>query len=107
VCDRLSDGSGKKVLTNDQLERTIERRYNAPTTDDIGVIVVGEQCESRDIVLETRNNSLKRIAETHQSYDAFQYSLIFWSGACSGDPSPQYLEGGKAPCHGERGSVSL
>jgi len=54
--------------------------FNTPTTDEVGVIVVGEQHDRRDIVLETRGNSLQRIAVTHRSYDALQYPLIFWAG---------------------------
>ena len=36
--------------------------------------------DSRDIVLEKRNNRLQRVSETHRSYDALQYPLIFWQG---------------------------
>lgn len=58
-----------------------ERQYNAPTIDEVAIIVVGEQMESRDIVLTRRNNGqLQRISETHRSYDALQYPLMFWKG---------------------------
>ena len=79
--DRLSGPDMRVVIRADKRPAgEHERRYNAPTTDDVGIIVVGEQCERRDIVLETRSNSLKRVAETHRSYDALQYPLIFWDG---------------------------
>ncbi|KAF0719658.1 ATP-dependent DNA helicase, partial [Aphis craccivora] len=31
------------------------RRFNAPTIDEVAVVVVGENLESRDIVLHRRN----------------------------------------------------
>lgn len=56
------------------------RRYNAPTIDEVAVVVVGDNLESRDIVLHLRNEQLQRVKETHRSYDALQYPLIFWQG---------------------------
>jgi hypothetical protein len=57
-----------------------ERRYNAPTAGDVSIIMVGEECDKRDIIIERRSENLQRIAETHRSYDALQYLLIFWQG---------------------------
>lgn len=54
--------------------------FNAPTIDEVAIVVVGENLESRDIVLHRRNNQLQRIKETHRSYDAMQYPIIFWQG---------------------------
>lgn len=60
---------------------THERQFNAPTIDEVAVVIVGENCESRDIVLTRRDSGqLQRISETHRSYDALQYPLIFWQG---------------------------
>lgn len=56
------------------------RRFNAPTIDEVAIVVVGEDLESRDIVLHRRNDQLQRIKETHRSYDALQYPIIFWKG---------------------------
>ena len=57
--DRLSGPEMRVVIRADKHPAgEHERCYNAPTTDDVGIIVVGEQCERRDIVLETRSNSL-------------------------------------------------
>ena len=55
-----------------------ERRFNAPSTSEVAVILAGEQHGNFDMVLQLRNNSLQRIAETYPSYDALQYPLIFW-----------------------------
>lgn len=34
----------------------------------------------RDILIRRRTQQLQRIVETHPSYDALQYPLIFWRG---------------------------
>jgi len=36
------------------------RRFNAPTTDEVAIVIVGEQFSSRDIVLHRRNEQLKK-----------------------------------------------
>lgn len=60
---------------------THERQYNAPTVNEISIVVVGENLESRDIVIKRRTgNALERISETHRSYDALQYPLMFCRG---------------------------
>lgn len=56
------------------------RRFNAPTIDEVAVLIVGENLESRDIVINRRNVGLQRVSETHRSYDALQYPLILWQG---------------------------
>ena len=57
-----------------------ERRYNAPTIDEVSIVIVGEEFESRDIIIQRRNSKIQRVAETHRSYDALQYPIIFWKG---------------------------
>ena len=42
--------------------------------------MVGEEFNRLDIILSLRSGGLKRIAETHRSYDALQYPLLFWAG---------------------------
>jgi hypothetical protein len=56
------------------------RRFNAPVVDDIAGIMVGDRTSTREIVIRRRNNNLEFIADTHRSYDALQYPLIFWKG---------------------------
>ncbi|KAL4153788.1 hypothetical protein QTP88_001621 [Uroleucon formosanum] len=56
------------------------RRFNAPTIDEVAIVVVGENLESRNIVLHRQNDRLQRIKETRRSYDALQYPIIFWQG---------------------------
>jgi len=55
-----------------------ERRFNEPVTNEVAIVISGNEFDRRDIVLEKRNNQLQRVAETHRSYDALQYPLIFW-----------------------------
>ncbi|KIH43640.1 hypothetical protein ANCDUO_26349, partial [Ancylostoma duodenale] len=57
-----------------------ERRFNAPTVDEVAVIMVGDESDRRDIIIQKRNDSLQRISETHRSYDALQYPILFWEG---------------------------
>ncbi|GFS33023.1 ATP-dependent DNA helicase, partial [Nephila pilipes] len=56
------------------------RRFNAPVADDVAGIMVGDRTGAREIVILRRNNNLQFIADTHRSYDALQYPLIFWKG---------------------------
>lgn len=57
-----------------------ERRFNAPTIDEVAIVIVGDQFQSRDIVLHRRNEELRRVSELHRSYDALQYPLLHWKG---------------------------
>ena len=41
------------------------RRFNAPTIDEVAIVVVGENLENQDVVLHRRNNQLQRVSETH------------------------------------------
>ncbi|UYV80633.1 hypothetical protein LAZ67_19001160 [Cordylochernes scorpioides] len=56
------------------------RRYNAPTANEVAVVLAGNQFGSRDIVLHQRDNLLKHVSDTQRFYDALQYPLIFWKG---------------------------
>lgn len=61
------------------------RRFNAPTANDVAIVLIdGGGTNARDIVIQRRPGGrgpqLKRIYETHPSYDALQYPMIFWQG---------------------------
>ena len=56
------------------------RQYNAPTIDEVAIVIVGEEFNSRDIILHRRNGEVQRVSETHRSYDALQYPILFWQG---------------------------
>jgi hypothetical protein len=56
------------------------RRYNVPTSDEIGIVMPNEPTSTRDIVLHQRDGSLKQISELHRAYDALQYPVLFPHG---------------------------
>ncbi|KAJ2941595.1 hypothetical protein O0L34_g14649 [Tuta absoluta] len=55
-------------------------RYNAPTANEVAVLLVDQENDKRDIVLRARDDRLQRINETHRSYDTLQYPLMFCRG---------------------------
>ncbi|GFW34180.1 helitron_like_N domain-containing protein [Trichonephila clavipes] len=57
-----------------------ERQFNAPTIDEVAIVIVGEEFESRDIILHRRSGDIQRVSETHRSYDGVQYPILFWRG---------------------------
>lgn len=76
-----SDNYGIVIKADKRPAGAHERQYNAPTVHEISIVVVGENLVSRDIVLKRRTaNALERISETHRSYDALQYPLMFSRG---------------------------
>lgn len=56
------------------------RRFNAPTMDEVAIVIVGDQFNNRDIVLHRRNLQVERVSELHRCYDALQYPLLFCRG---------------------------
>ncbi|CAF4946666.1 unnamed protein product [Pieris macdunnoughi] len=82
--DLIPSDNHKIVIRADKTPAGVDlqhtRRFNAPNIDEVAIVVVGENLESRDIVLHRRNDQLQRIKETHRSYDALQYPIIFWQG---------------------------
>ncbi|GFT64267.1 uncharacterized protein NPIL_245761 [Nephila pilipes] len=57
------------------------QRFNVPNVDEVAIIIVGDQFQSRDIVLYRRNEQLTKVTEIHRCYDALQYPFLFWDGA--------------------------
>ncbi|GFV66451.1 uncharacterized protein TNCV_3032051 [Trichonephila clavipes] len=66
-------GADKDPLAN-------TRQFNAPTIDEVTIVIVGEEFESRDIILHRRSGDIQRVSETHRSYDGLQYPILFWRG---------------------------
>lgn len=48
-----------------------ERRYNVSASNEVAILIVGNEFDKRDIVIHKQNNALQRI------YDALQYPLLF------------------------------
>ncbi|XP_044735689.1 uncharacterized protein LOC123297922 [Chrysoperla carnea] len=79
--DRMISDDYKIVIRADKRPRgEHERRFNAPQVDEVAIVVVDNENTSRDIIVHRRRKGLQRIAETHRSYDALQYPLIFLHG---------------------------
>ncbi|XP_054711418.1 uncharacterized protein LOC129221007 [Uloborus diversus] len=57
-----------------------QRRFNKPSASEVAILMAGETDGTRNIVLNLRDNTIQRICETHRSYDALQYPLLFWKG---------------------------
>ncbi|XP_055948334.1 uncharacterized protein LOC129981502 [Argiope bruennichi] len=55
-------------------------RFNAPTVDEVAVIMVGDPVDKRAIKITRRDNTVSTISDLRRSYDALQYPLIFWQG---------------------------
>ena len=60
------------------------RRYNTPTTNEIGAIMVGDgydgSISDRDIVLKRCDGRLQRISALHSAYTPLHYVLLFPDG---------------------------
>ncbi|GIY07665.1 helitron_like_N domain-containing protein [Caerostris extrusa] len=44
-----------------------ERQYNAPTIDEVAIVIVSEEFNSRDIILYRRNADVQLVSENHFS----------------------------------------
>ena len=83
------DSEGEIVIKDRAPVGEHQRRYNAPTTDDIAVIVP-ETPESdrpvhRDIVIRNKTDEATFINETHRMYDPLTYALLFPHGTVGWD----------------------
>ncbi|GFU15464.1 uncharacterized protein TNCV_2700421 [Trichonephila clavipes] len=77
--DRVTSDNYKVVIHPDRAPRgEYERRFNAPTTNEIAPVVVNsERAASRDIVIQAHDGRLTRVPDTHRFYDALEYLIIF------------------------------
>jgi hypothetical protein len=65
------------------------RRYNAPTTEEIGIIIEGdgEIRAPRHVMLETREGDLQEITDMHSAYFPLRYPLFFPYGSKQWEPT--------------------
>jgi len=71
-------------LVNDH--RTNLQRYNAPTVDKVGALMVGgdvDEVDARDIVVPSINGYFQRVFPLHSAYAPLHYILLFRDG-CNG-----------------------
>lgn len=79
--DRMPNDEYKIVIKADQIPTGLHKKQlNAPSVNEIAILMVNTENTSRDIIIQKRDNTLQKIRETHRSYDALQYPLIFWQG---------------------------
>ncbi|XP_055910737.1 uncharacterized protein LOC129945100 [Eupeodes corollae] len=79
--DQMPSDSHRIVIRADKAPGGIHAgRLNAPTIDEVAVLIVDEGASSRDIVLLRRDQSVVHVSETHRCYDALQYPILFWQG---------------------------
>lgn len=57
-----------------------ERLFNAPTENEVAIVLVDGRESRRDIIIQRRDSRLQRIDEMHPCYDALAYPIIFWKG---------------------------
>lgn len=72
--ENVPEGQDCQVVIRADRKPTTEHkdRYNAPTTSEVALVIVGQEFEKRDIIFHSRDTKLIRIGETHRAYDAFQ-----------------------------------
>ncbi|XP_016661099.1 uncharacterized protein LOC107884118 [Acyrthosiphon pisum] len=71
----------KLIIHADRVPQDEHRgQYNAPTIDEVAVLLVNEDKGPRDIVLHGQSGQLSRVSELNRSYDALQYPLMFTRG---------------------------
>ncbi|XP_069968901.1 uncharacterized protein [Bactrocera oleae] len=81
VSPQLKSGNYQIVIKADKVPLGEHAgRFNAPTVDEVAIIMVGDPVDNRSIKITRRDNSVSRISDLHRSYDALQYPLIFWQG---------------------------
>jgi hypothetical protein len=68
-------------LVNDRC--TNLRRYNAPTVDEVGALMVGgdvDEVNARDIIMHSTNGYFQCVSPLHSGYAPLHYVLLFPNG---------------------------
>jgi len=68
-------------LLNDR--RTDLRRYNAPTADKVGALMVGgdvNEANACNIIIRSTNGYFQRVSPLHSAYVPLHYVLLFLDG---------------------------
>jgi len=80
---RLQGGAIELSLRLVNNRRTNLRRYNAPTVDEVGALMVGgdvDEVDARDIVVRSTNGYFQHISPLHSAYAPLHYVLLFPDG---------------------------
>jgi len=81
--ERLQGGAVELSLHLLNDRRTDLRRYNAPTADEVGALMVGgdvDEANARDIVIRSTNGYFQRVSPLHSAYAPLHYVLLFPDG---------------------------
>lgn len=66
--DKMPSDEYKVIIRADQRPTGEHpRRFNAPVTNEVAIVIVGNEFDRRDIILEKRNSQLQRVSETHRA----------------------------------------
>ena len=66
----LSDEYGVVTRADKKAAWEHARCFTKSLTNEVAIVIAGNEFDRRDIVLEKKNNQLQDIAETNRSYDA-------------------------------------
>ncbi len=83
VAERLQGGAVELNLRLVNDRRTDLQRYNAPTTDEVGALMVGgdvDEANACDIVVRSSNGYFQRVSPLHNAYAPMHYIFIFLDG---------------------------
>ncbi len=85
--ERLQGGAVELSLRLVNDRRIDLRRYNAPTIDEVGALMVGgdvDEINAHNIVVHWTNGYFQRISPLHSAYAPLHYILLFPDGAMDG-----------------------
>jgi hypothetical protein len=85
--ERLQDGAIELNLHLVNDRRTDLRRYNAPTVDEVGALMVGgdvNEADARNIIMHLSNGYFQRVSPLHTAYMPLHYVLLFPMDATDG-----------------------
>jgi hypothetical protein len=77
VVERLQGGAIELSLRLVNDRRTDLRRYNVPTVDEVGALMVGgdvDAANARDIVVRSSNGYFQRVSPLHSAYAPLHFS---------------------------------
>jgi hypothetical protein len=81
--ERLQGGAVELSLRLLNDRHTNLRRSNAPTTNEVGALMVGgnvDEVNARDIVIRSINGYFQRVSPLHSTYAPLHYVLLFPNG---------------------------
>ncbi len=83
AAERLQGGAIELNLRLVNNRRTNLWRYNAPTVDEVGALMVGgdvDEVDARDIIVRSTNGYFQRISPLHSAYAPLHFVLFFLDG---------------------------